>query len=52
MIMTMLSVFCIAVWSFMLGIEIRRQRPNKVTIISDFVLIILFYVDVLLRLMR
>lgn len=50
-IMTMLWVFCIAAWSFMLGIETRRQKPNKVTVISDIILIILFCINVLLRLM-
>lgn len=50
-IMTMLWVFCIAAWSFMLGTEIKRQKPNKVTVISDIILIILFCINVLLRLM-
>lgn len=50
-VMTMLWIFCIAAWSFMLGVETRRQKPNKVTVISDIILIILFCVNVLLRLM-
>lgn len=49
-VMTMLWVFCIAAWSFMLGVETRRQKPNKVTVISDIILIILFCINVLLRL--
>jgi hypothetical protein len=52
MIMTMLWILCIAVWSFMLGIEIRQKKPNEVTVISNFILIILFYVNVLFRLMQ
>lgn len=47
---TMLWVFCIAAWSFMLGVETRQQKPNKVTVISDIILIILFCINVLLRL--
>lgn len=49
-VMTMLWVFCIAAWSFMLGTEVKRQKPSRVTIISDIILIILFCVNILLRL--
>ena len=49
--MTMIWVVCAILWSLLLGMEIMKQKPSRLIVISDSALIVLFCVNILMQLM-
>lgn len=44
-----MSVSCIFIWSFLLGLESSQLKPDKTIITLDLVIIVLLYIKIIIN---